>query len=101
MKIHLKAVDVIAALNFVASGGLTAAFAAGGPRWVLYGSAATGIAGLLTRLFANKTGAPATAIVANAPVVPPQTPPTQIQDKTIATVISSTSKLLPKNGGST
>lgn len=75
-----KAVDVIAGLSYVASGGLAAAFVAISQAYpkdsvaiLGYGAIATGLAGLLVRLFANKTDAPATSIIANAPAVSPTT----------------------------
>lgn len=82
---QVKRVDVLAGLAYVASGGLTSVFALGGPRWVLVGAAFAGTAGLLARLFKNPTDAPATAIVANAPIVPPGTPPAAIHESTVGT----------------
>jgi hypothetical protein len=73
---NLKAVDWIALLSFIASGGL--ATLAQVLSQIYPGQATailnvlaivTALAGVLIRLFANKTGAPTTAIVANPIVV--------------------------------
>jgi hypothetical protein len=78
--VKLKAVDIVAGLSYVASGGLAAAFVAVSQAYpkdstaiLGYGAIATGLAGLLVRLFSNKTGSPATSVIANAPAVSPTT----------------------------
>lgn len=84
---NFNAVDWSAIFGYIAGGGLTAVFALGGPRWAAIGLPVIAVAGLLRVAF-NKTGAPATAIVADAAVVSPTT------GNQIATNISSTSTLL-------
>jgi hypothetical protein len=88
----MKAVDITAALSYVAGGGLAAAAVASSaafPQYsakiLAYSSIGVALAGLLLRLFFNKTGAPATSVVADAPIVTPANKPTE------ATVVSTTS----------
>jgi hypothetical protein len=54
-------------------------------------------AAAIIRTLTNKTGAPAAAIVANAPVVPPTTTVVSSTTPAVATNISSTSDLLKGN----
>ena len=56
------------------------------------------VASVVIRVLTNKTGAPATAVVANAPVVPPNTTVVSPATPTLGTNISSTSTLLKGNG---
>lgn len=51
--------------SFVAGGGLSIVFAAGGPRWTAAGAVVAALAGAATQLLPN----PATAVQADAPVV--------------------------------
>ena len=88
-----RLIDIGAALSYVAGGGFAAAavttstaFPAYSSRILAYSSIAIALAGLLVRLFFNKTGAPATSVVADAPIVTPVT-----HKQTDATVVSTTS----------
>ena len=74
----MKVIDWVSFLSFVASGGLATLLAAVGGAFpsqtqkiVAVGAIITALAGVLVRLFANPTGAPATAVVQDAPVVSP------------------------------
>lgn len=53
-------------------------------------------AALIVYVWKNRTGAPATSIVANAPIVPPGTATLTAETPILATNISSTSALLVK-----
>lgn len=106
---NLKAVDWISILTVVAGLAGTGALGAFGssidawaPGWgtktvAVLSSVSLG-AGILLRIFTNKTGAPATAVVADAKVVAPDTTVVHPQTPVEATVVSTTSKLLPQNG---
>lgn len=74
-------------IAYVSGGGLMGAFALGGPHWMAIGAAVVAVAGALGALFPS----PAQAVVADAKTVTPTGVPTG------ATVISSTSTLLPGN----
>jgi hypothetical protein len=97
-----KLIDFTAALSYVAGGGFAAAavatssaFPAYSSKILAYSSIAIALAGLLLRLFFNKTAAPATSIVADAPVVTPVT-----HSPTDATVVSTSSTVFEPKAGS-
>lgn len=72
---------------YISGGGLTALFVLGGPHWTAIGAAVIAVAGALGALFPS----PAQAVVADAKTVTPGGTPTG------ATVLSTTSQLLPGN----
>lgn len=97
----LKTVDWISILSFVASGGLaTTAQALSGlyptqqTKIIGYAAVAAGVAGCVLRIVSVKAGAPATAVVKDAPIVPDGTTVVHQDTPVLATNISSTSTLL-------
>jgi hypothetical protein len=89
---NLKAADWIALASFIASGGLATLVQIVGQTWPAHAvqianvaAIVAGVAGVVVRLYANKTGAPSTAIVANAAIVPVDTTVVHADTQTIAT----------------
>ena len=103
MKINLKPADIYFYATLISSGGLVSIVQALGSAMPTHAQAIANIAavlvaisGLVAKAVANKAGAPATSIIADAPVVPAGTTVLHADTPHEATVISSTSTLLPE-----